>query len=219
MSHWRKVFSNVVTPHYLEQLAAADEHEVVHEVQEYFADYFAINSDLFSFGMPSSSCISTKVTLSYVSSVFTDRVPIGLILSNELPRLSSVFVFLFASGLPYLCSQSIVADFRPYIRAQKSSELATQVGRDLLVRPWFVSLFLFQALTKSHRDLFKFHVSEPAPILLIIDRRDDPVTPLLTQWTYQVSLFQCLWKCLCNLSRPWFMIWSEWTITWSTWRM
>ncbi len=28
---------------------------------------------------------------------------------------------------------------------------------------------------------------EGEPLLLILDRRVDPVTPLLTQWTYQVS--------------------------------
>ena len=29
--------------------------------------------------------------------------------------------------------------------------------------------------------------AEGAPVLLILDRRDDPVTPLLSQWTYQVG--------------------------------
>lgn len=37
--------------------------------------------------------------------------------------------------------------------------------------------------------LFDFRRAEVAPLLLIIDRRDDPVTPLLNQWTYQVMLF------------------------------
>lgn len=30
----------------------------------------------------------------------------------------------------------------------------------------------------------------PPPLLLIIDRRSDPVTPLLTQWTYQAMLHE-----------------------------
>lgn len=34
--------------------------------------------------------------------------------------------------------------------------------------------------------LFDFRRTETSPLLLVIDRRDDPVTPLLTQWTYQV---------------------------------
>ena len=35
--------------------------------------------------------------------------------------------------------------------------------------------------------LFSFgrQANAKAPLLLIYDRRDDPVSPLLTQWTYQ----------------------------------
>ena len=28
------------------------------------------------------------------------------------------------------------------------------------------------------------------PLLLIVDRRNDPVTPLLTQWTYQAMVHE-----------------------------
>lgn len=34
--------------------------------------------------------------------------------------------------------------------------------------------------------LFDFRRMDVSPLLLIVDRRDDPVTPLLNQWTYQV---------------------------------
>jgi vacuolar protein sorting-associated protein 45 len=39
-----------------------------------------------------------------------------------------------------------------------------------------------------------FHFSSPAtpPLLLILDRRDDPVTPLLMQWTYQAMVHELL---------------------------
>jgi hypothetical protein len=40
----------------------------------------------------------------------------------------------------------------------------------------------------AERSLFEFPRTELTTTLLIIDRREDPVTPLLTQWTYQVSL-------------------------------
>lgn len=38
---------------------------------------------------------------------------------------------------------------------------------------------------------FEFR-QESNPILLIIDRRDDPVTPLLNQWTYQAMVHELL---------------------------
>jgi vacuolar protein sorting-associated protein 45 len=46
-----KDFSNTVKKSTLERLAEADETECVREVQEYFADFLAINQDLFSFNL------------------------------------------------------------------------------------------------------------------------------------------------------------------------
>lgn len=43
----------------------------------------------------------------------------------------------------------------------------------------------------KYRDLFEFRGTQgPAPLLLILDRRNDPVTPLLTQWTYQAMVHE-----------------------------
>ena len=36
--------------------------------------------------------------------------------------------------------------------------------------------------------LFDFRRAEGPMLLLILDRLDDPVTPLLNQWTYQVRV-------------------------------
>jgi hypothetical protein len=46
------VFSNMVKSTQLEELAEADEHEVVQHVQEFFGDYYAITSRLFSLNLP-----------------------------------------------------------------------------------------------------------------------------------------------------------------------
>ena len=40
--------------------------------------------------------------------------------------------------------------------------------------------------------LFDFRRTENAPLLLILDRRNDPVTPLLSQWTYQAMVHEIL---------------------------
>lgn len=40
-------------------------------------------------------------------------------------------------------------------------------------------------------DVFDFRRSD-GPLLLILDRKDDPVTPLLTQWTYQAMVHELL---------------------------
>jgi vacuolar protein sorting-associated protein 45 len=36
--------------------------------------------------------------------------------------------------------------------------------------------------------LFDFRKTDTPPVLLILDRRNDPVTPLLSQWTYQAMV-------------------------------
>ena len=41
-------------------------------------------------------------------------------------------------------------------------------------------------------ELFGFRRPEVPPLLLLIDRRDDPVTPLLNQWTYQAMVHELL---------------------------
>lgn len=39
---------------------------------------------------------------------------------------------------------------------------------------------------QAERVLFDTNNRRGTPLLLILDRRSDPVTPLLMQWTYQV---------------------------------
>lgn len=44
----------------------------------------------------------------------------------------------------------------------------------------------------QEEQLFEFRKPDTAPILLLLDRRDDPITPLLTQWTYQAMVHEVL---------------------------
>lgn len=44
----------------------------------------------------------------------------------------------------------------------------------------------------SHSSLFSFRRTDPQPLLIILDRRNDPVTPLLTQWTYMAMVHEML---------------------------
>jgi len=69
---------------------------------------------------------------------------------------------------------------RPVVRYASGSELARVVASDLLKK------------MKQESELFDFRRTEPAPLLLILDRRDDPVTPLLFQWTYQAMVHEAL---------------------------
>jgi len=69
---------------------------------------------------------------------------------------------------------------RPMIRYQKSSLLAKKLATELR-----------HQITQEEQ-LFDFKKTDTPPILLIVDRRDDPVTPLLTQWTYQAMVHELI---------------------------
>eukprot|EP01127_Copromyxa_protea_P020956 TRINITY_DN7086_c0_g1_i1.p1 TRINITY_DN7086_c0_g1~~TRINITY_DN7086_c0_g1_i1.p1 ORF type:complete len:561 (+),score=137.81 TRINITY_DN7086_c0_g1_i1:87-1769(+) len=158
-------FTNVISKNYLEQLAAADEHEVVHEVQEFFGDYYAVNPDCWSLNLSPSSCIS--VGNSPPSEAIVERIVEGL----------------------FSCLLSL--KIRPYIRVQKSSTTAKMIGNSLLER------------MKQNKSLFTFRAPEVPPVLVILDRFDDPVTPLLSQWTYQAMIHEMIGveKNLVDLSK------------------
>lgn len=57
---------------------------------------------------------------------------------------------------------------------------------NLFLTPTIV--MLQKLMYEQESGLFDFRRTEFSPLLLVIDRRDDPVTPLLNQWTYQVNL-------------------------------
>lgn len=144
------VFSNMVPKSYLEDLAEADVHELVRSVHEYYADFFAVNPDLFS--VSRQSLFSTKPSL-----------------SEHMPRL--------ADGLTAVL---LALKKKPNIRFQRSSPLAQKLAQEVNIR------------IEKEAGLFDFRRPDTAPLLLILDRRNDPVTPLLSQWTYQAMVHELI---------------------------
>lgn len=69
---------------------------------------------------------------------------------------------------------------RPLVRFQKNSLLAKKLATEVRYQ-----------ITQEDQ-LFEFRKADTPPILLIVDRRDDPVTPLLSQWTYQAMVHELL---------------------------
>ncbi|RDW89439.1 putative vacuolar protein sorting protein VpsB [Coleophoma cylindrospora] len=69
---------------------------------------------------------------------------------------------------------------KPLIRFEKNSLLAKKLATEVRYN-----------ITQEEQ-LFDFRKVDTPPILLILDRRDDPITPLLTQWTYQAMVHELL---------------------------
>lgn len=66
----------------------------------------------------------------------------------------------------------------PTIRYQANSLLCRDLGERV------------EEVIKKESSLF--NIGQTSPLLLILDRKDDPVTPLLSQWTYQAMVHELL---------------------------
>jgi hypothetical protein len=154
-------FTNVVPHMRLEQLAFCDEYEVVQQVQEFFADVYAVNHELFSLNLPSTSKLTEDQSkwTSYEENNF-DRTVEGLLATCLAMRMM------------------------PQIRYTSASELTRQVAYRLQSRIT-EEQSLFETFDKERK-------GDASPVLLILDRRNDPVTPLLNQWTYQAMIHELL---------------------------
>ncbi|XP_026470099.1 vacuolar protein sorting-associated protein 45-like isoform X2 [Ctenocephalides felis] len=149
-------FCNIIPHASVKSLAESDDSESVREVKEFYADFLACGSHLFSLNLP----ISLQGG-SWIPSAL-ERCTRGII---------SVLLSLW---------------LRPMIRYRSGSELAKRLAEktyDIINKE--SSLFDFKSVDGA-----------PPPLLLILDRRDDPVTPLLNQWTYQAMVHELL--TLCN---------------------
>ena len=78
------------------------------------------------------------------------------------------------------------------LRYSGGSELAARVAKSL-----------FQLTEVEQRELFDFGERDAASnsTVLILDRREDPVTPLLSQWTYQAMVHELLGGLRDNVVR------------------
>lgn len=154
-------FSNTVSHHRLEHLANCDDQEVVHQVQEYFADVFAVGRDLFSLNLPSTSRM-TQDPCQW--STYDER---------NFERI--------VDGLFAACLSMRMA---PVVRFCAGSDLSRQVAEKLQLRMSEESSLVDQLVQEQSR--------EATPVLLLLDRRNDPVTPMLNQWTYQAMIHELL---------------------------
>ncbi|KAA0155809.1 hypothetical protein FNF27_03300 [Cafeteria roenbergensis] len=87
----------------------------------------------------------------------------------------------FQRSLDGVMSVLLAHKLRPAIRFQGTSPLAGHFARAV------------DSSIGSQRELFGLMPhSSPSPLLLVLDRKEDPVTPLLTQWTYQAMVHETI---------------------------
>ncbi|XP_059280119.1 vacuolar protein sorting-associated protein 45 homolog [Lycium ferocissimum] len=151
-------FSNILKDTQLHMLADSDEHEVVQQLQEFYADFVALDPYHFTLNMASNHMYMLPAVVDPSGlQHFCDRVVDGI---------SAVFLALKR---------------RPIIRYSRTSDIAKRIAHE-------ASKLMYQL----ESGLFDFRRTEVSPLLLIIDRRDDPVTPLLNQWTFQAMVHELI---------------------------
>lgn len=153
-------FTNLLPPSYLQDLADAD---CVQELVKEVQEYYA------------DFCVVDE-------SHFQIPVPRNdALVAPKMPGQASVgpheveAVDRFVQGLSALF---LAVRKRPVIRFQRGSEVTRRLAEGL-----------YQLTYKAQAGVFDFGLRS-SPILLLLDRRDDPVTPLLTQWTYQAMIHE-----------------------------
>lgn len=152
-------FSGILTSGLLRLVAENDEHELVKQVQEFYADFLPINEDLVTL-----NCRNTiSMTVSAGTAWARDYAHL-----YERNRQGVEAMLLALKRQPSM------------IRYQASSAFAQQMARD--VHEKIVSDQIFHFRSSGRKGC----------LLLILDRVDDPVTPLLSQWTYQAMVHEML---------------------------
>ncbi|DAZ93883.1 TPA: hypothetical protein N0F65_004730 [Lagenidium giganteum] len=166
-------FSNILPVEMLEQIAESDEKEVVHQIQEYYADFLAVNDSLFHFNLRGTVQLSVKPR--------TQPSPTTAGVVTNGTSMAPKAGVLFHRSVEGLLSVLLSLKKRPTIRYQKGSEIAEKLAREVSAR-----------MQLEQDGLFDFRRPEVMPLLYVLDRRDDPVTPLLTQWSYQAMVHELL---------------------------
>lgn len=151
-------FSNILKDTQLHMLADSDEHEVVQQLQEFYADFVALDPYHFTLNMAANHM--------YMLPAVVDPSGLQQFCDRVIDGVSAVFLALKR---------------RPIIRYSRTSDIAKRIAHE-------ASKLMYQ----QESGLFDFRRTEVSPLLLIIDRRDDPVTALLNQWTYQAMVHELI---------------------------
>ncbi|UYV72687.1 VPS45 [Cordylochernes scorpioides] len=170
---WCPGFSNVISKSDIKLLAEADDYEVVREVQEFYADYIPNGPHLFSLNIVGCS-------------------QQGCHHSQDVCRGTRGSPTIYP-GSP----RDLLQCCFPSRNVQSSGTRASlrlpgdwlnPSGRSNVAN---LSVALQQIITKE-ASLFDFPRQDSVPVLLILERRADPVTPLLNQWIYQAMVHELL---------------------------
>ncbi|KAM4130667.1 hypothetical protein ACJW30_01G118400 [Castanea mollissima] len=133
-------FSNILKDSQIHNLADSDEQEVVQQIQEFYADFVAVDPYHFTLNMPSNHI--------YMLPAVVDTSDLPHFCDRVVDGIASIFLSLKR---------------RPIIRYQRTSDIAKRIARETA-----------RLMYQQESGPFNFRRMEASPLLLVIDRRDDP---------------------------------------------
>ncbi|RAL43007.1 hypothetical protein DM860_009789 [Cuscuta australis] len=151
-------FSNIMKDTQIHILADSDESEVVQQLQEFYADFVAVDPHHFTLNIASNHM--------YMLPAVVDPSGLQRFCDRVVDGLAALFLSLKQ---------------RPVIRYSRTSDIAKRVAQEAA-----------KLMYQQESNLFEFRRPDVSPLLLVVDRRDDPVTPLLNQWTYQAMVHELI---------------------------
>lgn len=101
-------------------------------------------------------------------------------LYGDSPNTFSSTSLAFSRHVEGLTALLLSLKKKPIIRYEKMSGMARKLSSEILYS------------MESQKELWDFRKTQSVPLLLILDRRNDPVTPLLSQWTYQAMVHELI---------------------------
>ena len=161
-------FSSALSTGLVRKLAESDVRERVQQVQEFYADFLPINADLWTLQCGRAPSSSSSTALAMTVSAGTSWAPKHAV--------------QYERHLQGLQAMLLALKRRPSaIRYAAASPCAEELARDL-----------HDAIEQDELFHFRRPTHTGGLLLLVLDRRDDPVTPLLSQWTYQAMVHELL---------------------------
>lgn len=170
-------------------LGEHDIYEKVIQVQEFYADYVPINEDLVTLQCRQTIAMSIAAGTSWAPkyAIQYERNLIGL--QSILLSMKKVpTIIRYAASSP--CSEEIAKDIYDTITSDDIYHFRSSSNN--------IKSKLTSPIHTSHGNNNLGSGNNPniplngGLLLLILDRRDDPVTPLLSQWTYQAMVHELL---------------------------
>lgn len=145
-----------------------DEYQQIKSVQEFYLDYNIINSNLFHLGVESS--MSKKFFIFYL-----------LIKDLRSKTWDKYENFLFERICQGIISVCVSNRLIPVIKTIKNNDICSSIAHR-------VNEFFSENMDFLRKECGRDYNG----LLFIYDRREDPITPLLNQWTYQAMIHELI---------------------------